>query len=116
MLLLEFRSDYHSSSLTDLFIDVGETLNPFFETVIDCRCTGEKGIGRSGKLLHFKGSVFHRGEHCHFRLYRSVETGHVGDSVGEFFVFSCHWWHWPAESFRRTTYPFAVFLRRAWSP
>lgn len=23
-------------------------------------CTGEKGIGKSGKPLHFKGSVFHR--------------------------------------------------------
>merc|ERR1711977_420370 len=25
-----------------------------------CLCTGEKGRGRSGKPLHFKGSVFHR--------------------------------------------------------
>jgi peptidyl-prolyl isomerase D len=23
-------------------------------------CTGEKGIGKSGKPLHFKGSIFHR--------------------------------------------------------
>mmetsp|Transcript_23998 Transcript_23998/g.56715 ORF Transcript_23998/g.56715 Transcript_23998/m.56715 type:complete len:152 (-) Transcript_23998:2061-2516(-) len=23
-------------------------------------CTGEKGMGRSGKILHFKGSSFHR--------------------------------------------------------
>lgn len=23
-------------------------------------CTGEKGMGKSGKPLHFKGSVFHR--------------------------------------------------------
>ncbi|KAF5740868.1 peptidyl-prolyl cis-trans isomerase 1 [Tripterygium wilfordii] len=23
-------------------------------------CTGEKGIGRSGKPLHYKGSIFHR--------------------------------------------------------
>lgn len=23
-------------------------------------CTGEKGIGKSGKPLHFKGSTFHR--------------------------------------------------------
>ncbi|MQL36421.1 peptidylprolyl isomerase, partial [Escherichia coli] len=23
-------------------------------------CTGEKGVGRSGKPLHFKGSAFHR--------------------------------------------------------
>ncbi|EED88348.1 predicted protein [Thalassiosira pseudonana CCMP1335] len=25
-----------------------------------CLCTGEKGMGRSGKILHFKGSSFHR--------------------------------------------------------
>ncbi|KAJ8986073.1 hypothetical protein NQ317_003367 [Molorchus minor] len=24
-------------------------------------CTGEKGIGKFGKPLHYKGSVFHRG-------------------------------------------------------
>lgn len=25
-----------------------------------CLCTGEKGMGKSGKALHFKGSAFHR--------------------------------------------------------
>merc|ERR1719498_1337743 len=25
-----------------------------------CLCTGEKGQGKSGKPLHFKGSTFHR--------------------------------------------------------
>merc|ERR1711988_406318 len=25
-----------------------------------CLCTGEKGVGKSGKPLHFKGSTFHR--------------------------------------------------------
>lgn len=25
-----------------------------------CLCTGEKGTGKSGKPLHFKGSSFHR--------------------------------------------------------
>ena len=25
-----------------------------------CLCTGEKGMGQSGKALHFKGSTFHR--------------------------------------------------------
>jgi len=25
-----------------------------------CLCTGEKGVGRSGKVMHYKGSAFHR--------------------------------------------------------
>uniref|UniRef100_A0A915EF93 Peptidyl-prolyl cis-trans isomerase n=1 Tax=Ditylenchus dipsaci TaxID=166011 RepID=A0A915EF93_9BILA len=25
-----------------------------------CLCTGEKGVGKSGKPLHFKNSIFHR--------------------------------------------------------
>ena len=25
-----------------------------------CLCTGEKGVGKSGKALHFKGAIFHR--------------------------------------------------------
>ncbi|KAF4698437.1 hypothetical protein FOZ63_031306, partial [Perkinsus olseni] len=25
-----------------------------------CLCTGERGVGKSGKALHFKGSSFHR--------------------------------------------------------
>jgi peptidylprolyl isomerase len=25
-----------------------------------CLCTGEKGMGKSGVPLHFKGSIFHR--------------------------------------------------------
>jgi cyclophilin family peptidyl-prolyl cis-trans isomerase len=25
-----------------------------------CLCTGEKGLGKSGKPLHYKGNVFHR--------------------------------------------------------
>jgi cyclophilin family peptidyl-prolyl cis-trans isomerase len=25
-----------------------------------CLCTGEKGIGKSGKPLHYKGNVIHR--------------------------------------------------------
>mmetsp|Transcript_3337 Transcript_3337/g.5674 ORF Transcript_3337/g.5674 Transcript_3337/m.5674 type:complete len:174 (+) Transcript_3337:67-588(+) len=25
-----------------------------------CLCTGEKGVGRSGKPMHYKGSTFHR--------------------------------------------------------
>merc|ERR1712166_958552 len=40
----------------DLFDDVGPKTAENFR----CLCTGEKGRGRSGKNLHFKGSAFHR--------------------------------------------------------
>ena len=38
-----------------LFDDTPKTSENF-----RCLCTGEKGIGKSGKALHFKGSKFHR--------------------------------------------------------
>jgi len=39
----------------ELYADVPKTADNF-----RCLCTGEKGNGRSGKPLHFKGSKFHR--------------------------------------------------------
>jgi len=36
-------------------------------------CTGEKGIGKKGKPLHFKGSSFHRISEYHRLLIRDTE-------------------------------------------
>ena len=41
--------------IIDLFADTPRTSENF-----RALCTGEKGIGKSGKPLHYKGSVFHR--------------------------------------------------------
>ncbi|TKY67767.1 Peptidyl-prolyl cis-trans isomerase 1 [Spatholobus suberectus] len=40
----------------ELFADVTPRTAENFRAL----CTGEKGVGRSGKPLHFKGSSFHR--------------------------------------------------------
>ena len=40
----------------DLFADVVPKTAENFRAL----CTGEKGLGKSGKSLHFKGSAFHR--------------------------------------------------------
>ncbi len=29
-------------------------------TLYRCLCTGERGVGKTGKRLHYKGSIFHR--------------------------------------------------------
>jgi peptidylprolyl isomerase len=40
----------------ELFDDVTPTTAENFRAL----CTGEKGVGKAGKPLHFKGSLFHR--------------------------------------------------------
>lgn len=42
--------------IMELFADVTPRTAENFR----CLCTGEKGIGSSGKPLHYKGSIFHR--------------------------------------------------------
>ena len=54
--------------VTRVFFDIGIGGRPsgriifglFKDVPKTALCTGEKGVGKSGKPLHFKGSVFHR--------------------------------------------------------
>ena len=46
-----------------------------------CLCTGEKGRGRSGKNMHFKGSSFHRiipGFMCQVSCSAYIVLTHLG--------------------------------------
>ena len=52
-----------------------------------CLCTGEKGVGRSGKILHFKGSSFHR-VIPDFMCQGGDITGRGGESIYVSMVFN----------------------------
>ena len=43
-----------------IVMDLRADVTPKTAENFRCLCTGEKGIGKSGKPLHFKGSAFHR--------------------------------------------------------
>eukprot|EP00830_Metopus_es_P015063 TRINITY_DN4211_c0_g1_i1.p1 TRINITY_DN4211_c0_g1~~TRINITY_DN4211_c0_g1_i1.p1 ORF type:complete len:125 (+),score=43.64 TRINITY_DN4211_c0_g1_i1:116-490(+) len=43
-----------------LIFELRKDIVPITAENFRCLCTGEKGMGKSGKLLHYKGSLFHR--------------------------------------------------------
>ena len=69
-----YREDAGDDSNTRVFLEIeiggkkaGKIVLELFENIypkttanFKALCTGEKGVGKSGKKLHYKGSVFHR--------------------------------------------------------
>ncbi|PSC69049.1 peptidyl-prolyl cis-trans isomerase [Micractinium conductrix] len=49
-----------STPLGRIVMELRADVTPRTAENFRCLCTGEKGTGRSGKPLHFKGSTFHR--------------------------------------------------------
>lgn len=53
---IEINSEAAGRIVMELFADVVPRTVENFRAL----CTGERGVGKSGKRLHFKGCVFHR--------------------------------------------------------
>lgn len=51
---------YQIISVGRVIIELRKDVTPKTAENFRCLCTGEKGIGASGKALHYKGTRFHK--------------------------------------------------------
>jgi len=55
-----FDIEINGKKLGRIQMELFKTINPKTAENFRALCTGEKGIGKKGKPLHYKGSIFHR--------------------------------------------------------
>jgi peptidylprolyl isomerase len=55
-----FDIEIHGESAGRIIMELRSDVAPKTVENFRCLCTGERGLGRSGRPLHFKGSSFHR--------------------------------------------------------
>jgi peptidylprolyl isomerase len=55
-----FDIEAHGEPLGRITMELRADVVPRTAESFRCLCTGERGVGQSGKPLHFKGSPFHR--------------------------------------------------------
>jgi peptidylprolyl isomerase len=58
--MVYFDIEIHGEPAGRITMELRSDVAPKTVENFRCLCTGEKGTGRSGKPLHFKGSSFHR--------------------------------------------------------
>lgn len=81
--IIEFLLIYVSILVGRMVIELRSDLVPKTAENFRALCTGELGLGKSGKLLHYKGTKFHKVQRLFMAQGGDVvsENGTAGESI-----------------------------------